>query len=236
MFKITCFSKSSPSIERKEEWRRDLIHTYSIQWILTTTLCQKNHELIVFDEKVFFPPYRAVELVNVESRTEIRVGIQRWLLLHSIKWQCSSQETIKNFSCVFQRSCWRNHFLEKNGSMMISWSSEAKHLTDELKEVKYRQGDKHSSLGMQFSFNSDDHLKISMEGYIDNILTVWMEWQWSEKDSSCCRSAHPPEQGLNLHWSNCLATRVNKFTTKQPFTSSCSFVSTHWMELKLSVM
>ena len=55
--------------------------------------------------------------------------------------------------------------------------SEAKHLTDELiehlkfiyKEVKYREGDKHSYLGMQFSFNSD-HLKISMEGYIDNIL------------------------------------------------------------------
>jgi hypothetical protein len=55
--------------------------------------------------------------------------------------------------------------------------SETKHLIYELiehlifiyKEVKSREGDKHSYLGMQFSFNSD-HLKISMEGYIDNIL------------------------------------------------------------------
>jgi hypothetical protein len=97
--------------------------------------------------------------------------------------------------------------------------SETKHLIDELiehlqfiyKEVKYRDGDKHSYLGMQLSFDSD-HLKISMEGYIDNILlennvinqpvlnclngmtTIRKEFIVLSLSSSTC----PLEQGLTL--------------------------------------
>lgn len=44
-----------------------------------------------------------------------------------------------------------------------------RHLTLTYKDIKYKHGNNHSYLGMNFKFY-DDRLEISMKGYIDNIL------------------------------------------------------------------